>query len=308
MRALAAALLLMVAAGCASIGAYNRSTPHDFGAVRVAEGERYGDGPRRTLDVYALAQRPERAPVIVFLYGGGWSSGAKADYSFVGDAFAAQGFVTVVPDYRVYPEVRFPGFVEDAASALRWVQENAARFGGDPDRIVLVGHSAGAHIAMLAALDPRYAEAAGFDRRAIRGVVGLAGPYGFDNFDAPLLRNVFGEVADPLTTMPRHYARRDAALILLLHGARDRRVPVYSSERMHETAGEVGQASEIKIYPSLDHPGILQALGMARRDEGPVLTDALAFARRVTSERLIKLLREPHCRACRLLKIAKPGS
>jgi len=282
MRALAAAVLFVLASGCASIGAYNRSTPHDAGAVRVAEGERYGEGPRRTLDMYSPTQPPDRAPVIVFFYGGGWSSGAKADYSFVGDAFAAQGFLTIIPDYRVYPEVRFPDFVEDAAAALHWVRENASGFGGDPNRIVLVGHSAGAHIAMLAALDPRYAEAAGFDRRAIRGVVGLAGPYGFDDFDAPLLRNVFGEVADPLTTMPRQYAQRGAPPLLLLHGDRDRRVPVYSSERMHETAREVGQAAEIKIYPSLDHPGILQALGMARRDEAPVLADTLAFARRVT--------------------------
>jgi acetyl esterase/lipase len=250
--------------------------------VRAANDVRYGDGPRRTLDVYVPEARPTRAPVIVFFYGGGWSSGAKGDYSFAGDAFAAQGFVTFVPDYRVYPEVRFPDFVEAAASAVRWVEANAARYGGDPDRIVLVGHSAGAHIAMLTALDPHYAEAAGFDRSAIRGVVGLAGAYGFDNFDMPLLRNVFGAATDPMTAMPVHFARGDAPAILLLHGERDRRVPVVSTTRMYQVARQVGQQAEMKVYPGVDHPGIMQALAIARRDEAPVLRDAVDFARRVT--------------------------
>ncbi len=281
-RAVAAAILALLAASCASIGAFNHTTPHDEGVVRAANDVPYGDGPRRTLDVYAPEARPTNAPVIVFFYGGGWSSGAKGDYTFAGDAFAAQGFVTFVPDYRVYPEVRFPGFVEDAAEALRWVQANAARYGGDPDRIVLVGHSAGAHIAMLTALDPHYAQQADFDRSAIRGVVGLAGAYGFDNFNMPLLRNVFGAATDPMTAMPVHFASRNAPPILLLHGDRDRRVPVRSSTRMYQVAHEAGQQAEVKIYRGVDHPGIIQSLAIARRNEAPALADTVAFAQRVT--------------------------
>ncbi len=283
-RAIAAVALALLASGCMSIGAFNSFTPHDSGVALAAQDARYGEGARRTLDVYVPERRPQSAPVIVFFYGGGWSNGAKEDYSFVGDAFAAQGFVTVVPDYRVYPEVQFPGFVEDAAAALHWVHENAARYGGDPDRVVLVGHSAGAHIAMLAALDPRYAEAADFDRGAIRGVVGLAGPYGFDNFDMPLLRNIFGAADDPQMTMPVHYVRRDAPPILLLHGDRDARVPLRSTRIMYETAHAAGEDAEMKIYLGVDHAGIMQALSMARRDEAPVLADTVAFARRVTGQ------------------------
>lgn len=281
-RALAAAILAALAASCVSIGAFNARTPHDAGVERAGVDLSYGEGPRRTLDVYRPETRPTRAPVIVFFYGGGWSSGAKGDYTFAGDAFAAQGFVTFVPDYRIYPEVRFPDFVEDAASALRWVQANAARYGGDPNRIVLVGHSAGAHIAMLAALDPRYAEQANFDRSAIRGVVGIAGPYGFDNFNMPLLRNVFGSAEEPMSTMPVHFVGRDAPPILVLHGDRDRRVPVMSTQRMFNVANSAGQQAEIKIYPGIDHPGIMQAVAVARRDEAPVLRDTVEFARRVT--------------------------
>lgn len=281
-RAFVAAVCMFLATGCASIGAFNRSTPHDSGVIRAAADVAYGEGPRRTLDVYAPQARTRNTPVLVFFYGGGWSSGAKEDYSFAGDAFAAQGFLTIVPDYRIYPEVRFPGFVEDAAAALRWVRDNATRYGGDPNRIVLVGHSAGAHIAMLAALDPAYAEAAGFDRNAIRGVVGLAGPYGFENFEMPLLQNVFGQAEEPMATMPVHYVRREGPPILLLHGERDARVPLRSASRMYEVATEAGQQAQVKIYPGVDHPGIMQAIAIARRDEAPVLADTLAFARRVT--------------------------
>ena len=281
-RAFAAASLTILAASCVSIGAYNARTPHDAGVVHAANDVSYGEGPRRTLDVYVPEARPTRAPVIVFFYGGGWSSGAKGDYTFAGDAFAAQGFVTFVPDYRVYPEVRFPAFVEDAAAAVRWVEANAERYGGDPHRIVLVGHSAGAHIAMLTALDPHYAQQAGFDRGAIRGVVGLAGAYGFDNFRVPLLQNVFGSAPEPMATMPVHFTRRDAPPILLLHGDRDRRVPVMSTERMYRTAEAAGQQAEMKIYSGVDHPGIMQSLAIARRGEAPVLRDVVDFARRVT--------------------------
>lgn len=281
-RVMFAAVFAFLASSCMTIGAYNRITPHDRDGARVAQDARYGEGRRRTLDVYAPSERPTNAPVIVFFYGGSWSSGAKGDYSFAGRAFASQGFVTVVPDYRVYPEVQFPAFVEDAASALRWVRENIAQYGGDPERIVLVGHSAGAHIAALAALDPRYARTASFDPRAIRGVVGLAGPYGFDSFNMPLLRNVFGPPDDPQSAMPVHFVRRDAPPLLLLHGERDRRVPVYSSQRMEREARAAGQNVELKIYAGVDHPGIMQALSVARRREAPVLNDVVTFARWVT--------------------------
>lgn len=282
MRALAAAACLFALSGCMTIGAFNRSTAHDAGATRVAESARYGPGERGTLDVYVSDTRTSGAPVIVFFYGGGWSGGAKADYSFAGHAFAAQGFVTVVPDYRVYPEVTFPAFVEDAATALRWTQDNIARFGGDPNRVVLVGHSAGAHIATLVALDPRYAQAAGFNRRAIRGIAGLAGPYGFNSFEMPLLRNVFGPPEDPLTVQPVHYVSRNGPPLLLLQGDRDARVPMRSLTSMESAARAAGEPVETQVYAGIDHGGIVQALAPERRDAAPVLRDVVQFARRVT--------------------------
>jgi len=276
------AFALLPLAACDAGVSYMRNSRVDAGATQVASSVAYGEGSRRGLDVYAPTDVDGPAPVIVFLYGGAWSEGAKADYAFAGHAFASRGFVAVVPDYRVYPEVRFPGFVEDAAAALKWTEANIAQYGGDPARLVLVGHSAGAHIAMLAALDPSYAAATGFDRTAIRGVVGLAGPYGFDNFDMPLLRNVFGHVGDPLVVQPRQYVAADNPPLLLLHGDADRRVPVRSTWHMEAAARAAGESVEAKIYPGVSHAAILGAVSLAERDAAPVLDDVTAFARRVT--------------------------
>lgn len=279
-RVLLAALALIALSGCATIGAFNAATPHQASVARVVHSAAYGAGPRRTLDVYAPVQATANAPVVVFFYGGGWQTGAKTDHRFVGEAFAAQGFVTVVPDYRLYPEVRYPAFLNDSAAAVRWVQDNIARFGGDPHRIVLMGHSAGAYDAVMIGLDPQYLRAAGVDAGNVRGVVGLAGPYRF-GLDLPIIRDVFAG-ADAQTTQPELMARRDAPPLLLLHGARDRRVPAHSSEVMRDAAIAAGGQAEARIYPGLDHPLILQALAVQRHGASPVFADSVAFVLQVT--------------------------
>jgi acetyl esterase/lipase len=280
-RALAAALALTLLGACATIGVFNAATPHQESVARVVQSAAYGEGPRRTLDVYAPVHGAANAPVVVFFYGGGWQTGAKDDHRFVGEAFAAEGFVTVVPDYRLYPEVRYPEFLNDSAAAVRWVQDNIARYGGDPHRIVLMGHSAGAYDAVMIGVDPEYLRAAGADPRNIRGVVGLAGPYRF-GLDAPIIRTVFAGAPDARATQPALQVRRGAPPLLLLHGARDRRVPSLSSEVMSDAATVVGERAEARIYPSLDHPLILQALAVQRHGDSPVFADSVAFARQVT--------------------------
>ena len=154
--ALVAALSAL--AGCTPAGLLtqvDRLAASD-GARRVASAESYGADPRHKLDVWAPARRGETAlPVVVFFYGGGWNSGSRGDYGFAGAAFASRDFVAIVPDYRLVPTIRFPAFVEDGALAVRWARDNAARFGGDPRRITLAGHSAGAYNAAMLALDRR---------------------------------------------------------------------------------------------------------------------------------------------------------
>ena len=165
-------------AGCSPLKSFNAVLPKDGGSRLVGRDLAFASGERGRLDLYAPKGTAAGAklPVIVFFYGGSWSSGDKDGYGFVGRALAAQGFLVAVPDYRLVPEVRFPGFVEDGAAAVKWVRANAARYGGDPDRLVLAGHSAGAYNAAMLALDEKWL---GADRAAVKGFAGLAGPYDF---------------------------------------------------------------------------------------------------------------------------------
>ena len=210
-------------------------------------GVAYGAGPRQRLDVYApVAPQNSLRPVVVFFYGGAWSSGRREDYAFVGRALAAQGFVVVVPDYRLVPEVRFPTFLEDSAAAVRWARENAAAFGGDGKRITLVGHSAGAYNAAMLALDPRWL---GPDRAAVRGFVTLAGPFDFLPLDDPATIAAFGAWPRPEETQPVFHATADDPPALLLHGAADDRVRLRNSEALKARLDAVGGGPELIVCP-----------------------------------------------------------
>ncbi|HMO42745.1 MAG TPA: alpha/beta hydrolase, partial [Phenylobacterium sp.] len=174
------AVVLVLAASlalgaCSPLTAFATLTPTDP-AEKAGAAIAYGSGPRQRLDVYRPPEAGEAAaPLAVFFYGGSWRDGRRQDYGWVGRALAAEGFVTLVPDYRLYPEVAYPDFLEDGAGAIAWAVSHAAELGADPQRIVLVGHSAGAYNAVMLGLDGRYLDAAGVDPGAIRAVAGLAG-------------------------------------------------------------------------------------------------------------------------------------
>lgn len=269
-------------AGCMpSLGTFDRLAPRDAGGERTVQDAAYGAGPRQKLDIYAPGAGAGPRPVLVFFYGGSWRSGAKRDYGFLGDAFAARGFVTVVPDYRVAPDV-FPSFLEDGAAAIAWVQANIAAHGGDPSRIVLAGHSAGAYIAMMLALDAHYLRDAGATA-PVRGAAGLAGPYDFYPFDVPATRDAFGAAPDPQVTQPVHFARADAPPLWLGWGERDETVGQRNMDRLAAVQRAAGGSVETKVYPTLGHVGIMLALSRPFRGRAPVLDDVVAFAERMTS-------------------------
>ena len=270
----------LVAAACAPVRAFDTVMPKDGESRKVASDVAYGEGPRRKLDVYAPLNAVKRPmPVIVFIYGGSWANGTREGYHFAARALAAQGFLTVVPDYRLVPEVHFPGFIEDCAEAVRWTRARAHDYGGDPDRIVLVGHSAGAYNAAMLALDPKFL---GRDRAAIRGFAGLAGPYDFLPFDGAITTTTFGKWPKPDETQPIHYADASAPPMLLLHGGEDDTVWPKNSINLDRKLRSAGASSELKVYPGLGHVGIVTALAKPFRDKAPVLSDVTAFARRVT--------------------------
>jgi acetyl esterase/lipase len=280
-RTLLAALPLL--AGCTpSLGTFDALTPKDQGARRAAHDVAYGDGPRRKLDVYAPADSTGPLPVIVFIYGGSWRSGDKDDYEFLGNALSSRGFVTVVPDYRLVPEVRFPDFLDDCAAAVRWVSDHVAEYGGDGRRIVLVGHSAGGYNAVMLALAADYLRSAGVDAGSIRGAVGLAGPYDFLPFDVDATRNAFGQAPDLQLTQPVHFARADAPPLLLLWGEDDDTVGPRNLESLARVQRAAGGRVETKIYQNVDHIDILLALSRPFRGRATVLDDVTAFAQTVT--------------------------
>ncbi len=260
----------------ATLNRVNALTPGDGGVLRRVDGAAYGPDPRQKLDVYAPAAATGPLPVVVFFYGGGWSSGYRGGYAFVARALVAKGFVVVVPDYRLVPEVRFPAFVDDGAAAIRWTVDHVAQFGGDPTRIAVAGHSAGAHIALLLTLDRHYLARAGASG-AIKAAVGLAGPYDFLPFDAPSAIEAFGQVPDPQVTQPIHFVRRDAPPVLLMNGDADDVVRPRNATALAAALHRVGAPAEVAMYEGLGHTGILLALSKPFRGKADVLATMTRF-------------------------------
>jgi len=268
--------LSALAAACSPLGALNgvnRLTPGDGGVKRIVTGAAFGSDARQRLDVWAPENAAANLPVIVFFYGGSWNSGDREGYGFAARALAARGFLVVVPDYRLVPRARWPAFVQDGAAAIKWVAANIAGHGGDPARIGVMGHSAGAHIALLLSLDRRWGVA-----DDIKAAVGLAGPYDFRPFEpGGAAEAALGSAPDLADTQPIHFARPDAPPLLLLHGDEDTTVKPRNSVVLAKAITDLGGRATTTLYPGIGHIGILLALSKPFRGKAPVLTDASNF-------------------------------
>lgn len=215
--------------------------------------------------------------MLLFFYGGAWSSGRRADYGWAARALAAQGFLVVLADYRLHPEVRYPSFLEDAAQATRWAVEHASDLGGDPSRLLLAGHSAGAYIAAMLALDAGYLRAAGVDPGAVKAFAGLSGPYAFLPLDGAISTRTFGHAEDLPATQPISFVRADAPAAFLATGEADHTVRPRNTRKLAKALREAGVVVEEQVYPALDHAGPLLALSRPFRGKAPVLAQAAAF-------------------------------
>lgn len=275
-RALLAAVACALTAACTPISMFATLAPQDH-VPRQAAGVAYGPAPRQKLDVYAPPGGGEARPVAVFFYGGSWSAGRRQDYAWVGRSLAAQGFVTVVPDYRLYPEVRFPEFLNDGAAALRWVADHGAAYGGDPERIVLVGHSAGAYIAVMLALDPRYLRDAGVEPRRVKAAAGLAGPYDFLPLRGKATTRIFAAAADLARTQPVALARPDAPAMFLATGADDRVVGPHNTRTLARLLRGAGVSVDERVYPDMAHSGAVLGLSRAFRGRSSLRSDLARF-------------------------------
>ena len=269
--------------GCSPLALINGWASSD--TYRETAGIAYGPHARHRLDIYSpkgSAKISDAPPVIVFFYGGNWDSGERADYLFVGEALAANGFMAVLPDYRLYPDVRYPDFLVDSAQAVRWVFEHIAEFGGDAQRVFLMGHSAGAYNAAMLALNPAYLRAAGADPQRVRGLIGLAGPYDFLPITGAITKAVFGFPDTSITTQPIHFASSAAPPALLVTGASDDVVDPGNSSRLTARLQQRGAQARAVVYPVLGHRTLIGALATPFRGLPgfkPVLEDVAAFVK-----------------------------
>ncbi|MSQ71969.1 MAG: alpha/beta hydrolase [Betaproteobacteria bacterium] len=280
-----ASVALAVAVGaCSPLRVVNALTPTDtyIATVNLA----YGSGPREKLDVYRPrppADPPvprDGYPVVVFFYGGSWTSGARGDYRFIGEALASRGIVTVVADYRLYPEVRYPDFLTDCARALAWARREAPVYGGDIKRLFVMGHSSGAYNSAMLALDPRWLAAAGLAPSALAGWIGLAGPYDFlpmTNVDA---QPVFFHPDYPAGTQAVDYVTRAAPRTFLGAATADDVVnPERNTRQLADKLRTAGVAVTLRMYPGANHYTIIGAFARPLRSLEPVLDDVVAFVR-----------------------------
>lgn len=262
-----AALLLFLIAlqiaiwrnGPAVLDQVDRLAGGSRGVERVAS-DQFGVHPAQKLMVYRSVQASERQPVVLFIHGGSWKNGDPDDYGFIGRSFASRGFIVVTAGYRLHPASRFPDMVDDAAAAIGWTHREIERHGGDPNRIVLMGHSAGAYNAVQAVLDRQWLAAEEVPEKAIIAVIGIAGPYDFYPFDSESTRDSFGEADAPRATQPINFARGDAPPLLLLTGGKDTTVKPRNSNALAAAIQGQGGAAEIEIFPAMNHTDPLVSL------------------------------------------------
>jgi acetyl esterase/lipase len=231
------------------------------------------------LDVYAPTQA-SHAPIVVFFYGGTWVRGERAWYRFVGTALAAHGVITVIPDYRKYPQVALDGFMQDAANAVAWTQAHAQEIGGSPDDIFVMGHSAGGQIAALLATDPQWLATHDMRPTDLAGFIGLAGCYDFvpvPQNDAIML-GIFGSTPEQQRRgQPVSYVRGEEPPMLLLQGIDDDEVEPSNALSLYRATQAVHGDSTLRTYPDVGHEALLFALSRPLRDGAPTLSDVLLF-------------------------------
>jgi len=277
---IAGVIVIAMAAIVASnpLAAINAVTTSSTYALR--EAVPYGVQPRQKLDIFTpTGSAPAGGwPVVLFLYGGSWVSGERSSYHFLGEALASRGVLTLVADYRLYPEVRYPDFLVDCAHALAFGLEQAPSLGGNPKRVFVMGHSAGAYNAAMLALDPRWLAQTGHVPGELAGWIGLAGPYDFlpiTNLDA---QPVFFHPNYPAGTQPLTYAAGSSLPAFLGAAVNDNLVnPTRNTLRLAKSLQAAHVAVSLHEYTGVNHVTLMGALSRPLRWLAPVLDDVIDF-------------------------------
>ena len=276
-RIAAIAIILAVPtlfANCSGITYSVMNLPAHLGAYERHADIRYGDLPRQSLDVYVPDAAVNR-PTVVFWYGGMWTKGSKEQYRFVGAALANSGYVAILPDYRLFPAVRFPEFVDDGALAVKWAREHAAQFGGDPRSIFIMGHSAGGHLASMLALDERYLKRVGGDESWIRGWIAISAPYEL-TMRVPVLHSIFG--SRPLEEwQPIQLVSSRTPPALIVHGYDDNMVHPQEAVDFDAKLRAAGVPVECRLYTEVGHVYAVASLSLPLRSTANTLSDVRQF-------------------------------
>jgi len=277
-RAFFVGVSALLISACTQLSLLAVNTPALFGAYRRDADLQYGVLAKQRLDVYTPTKNSgQKLPIVIFLHGGGWNSGDKNQYRFVGAALAEQGWIGVSVNYRLYPAVKYPAFMDDAALAVKYVHEHATEWGGDSQKIYLMGHSAGAHIATMLALDNEFLQKIGGDSHWLRGVIGVAGPYDFIPFTFDYMHDLFGPEANYAQSQPMNYARADAPPLLLLHGMTDTNVLPRNTIKLVAAMQRQGGNVQAHYYEGVNHTDIIAAMSMPARGRAPTLADMKKF-------------------------------
>lgn len=268
---------LLGTAGCSPLRLLNTVIPSS--QYGLSTDITYGEDHKQKLDIYQPVQSCTDCPVVIWLHGGAWNSGEKEEYAFVGEAFTSAGMIVVIPGYRKYPQVRFPEFIEDAASAVGWVRTNIHKYGGDPDNLHLMGHSAGAHIIMMLAFDPHYLAQVQVPGKSIKAAIGLAGPYNFLPIDEQVIAEIFA-TANPLeASQPITFVHGAGPPVFLAVGMKDKRVNPNNTLTMAAKIQAQGGEVTVVQYPDIGHAGILLSLSRPLRSLSGVYPDIVEFIR-----------------------------
>ena len=265
-------------AACSPLGTLNALSPGKD--LRTSTAVPYGTNARHKLDIYTPEKPTGKDPVVVFFMGGNWVKGERNDFAFVGRALASRGYVVVVPDYRLYPEVKYPDFLDDSAQAVAWTAREIGAFGGDPQRLYVMGHSAGAYNAAMVALDPQYLARQGMKPSALRGWIGMAGPYDFMPIENPTTRPVFHFPDTPPASQPINHVGKNGPPALLIAANNDKLVnPVRNTGALASKLRAHGVPVQEHYYDKVNHVTLVASLGAPLRLLSPALDDIDSFIR-----------------------------
>ena len=238
----------------------------------------YGPDPRNQLDIYRPKSSRNDLPVVVFFYGGSWNMGSRREYAFVGEALAERGIVAVLADYRLYPQVRYPSFVEDSAQAVAWTLKEIGRYGGDPKKVFVMGHSAGAYNAAMVAIDDRWLAASGASTASLRGWIGIAGPYDFIPITTEEVRPVFFYPDTPPASQPINHVSAAAPATLLIATHADKLVnPVRNTGGLANKLRGLGVPVSEIYFDNASHASLIGAIAWPLRGIAPVLDTVVNF-------------------------------